>query len=78
MHPVLEIHKLRKEFGKITGIYPPYTVYPFYIDIVKLDEMLKTPDGTSMNDFLTQKYGKRAAEIIDELCGLMVIWDLKK
>lgn len=61
--------KLREEFKEITGITCPIDPIIGGLDIVKLDEMLGTPDGTSMADHLTNKYGARANEIIDEMIG---------
>lgn len=37
------------------------------LDVIWLDDYLQVPDGVSMLDFITQKYGKRAAEIIYKL-----------
>lgn len=39
-------------------------------DIVKFDKALNTPDGTSMSDFLLEKYGKEGRNIV---MGLLCI-----
>ena len=36
-------------------------------DVVKFDEYLGTPDGTSMKDFILKKYGARAVELVQSL-----------
>lgn len=36
-------------------------------DIVGFDDYLKPPDGTSLNEYVTEKYGARACEIINAL-----------
>lgn len=37
------------------------------IDIIKLDEILKTPDGISTKDFITFLYGDECMALVDEL-----------
>ena len=65
--------KLSKEFKQITGITLPLDYFLSgltgikTVDVIKLDKLLRTPDGISTSDFLTKKYGKRANEIVDEL-----------
>lgn len=59
--------KLREEFKQITGITCPIDPIIGGLDIVKLDEMLGTPDNVSMADHLTNKYGERANAIVDEM-----------
>lgn len=38
-------------------------------DVVKFDEFIKTPDGTSTNDHITAVYGERALELVHSLIG---------
>lgn len=45
------------------------------LDICWLDDYLQVPDGVSLKDFITQKYGKRAAEIIHKLATTMIKLD---
>ena len=37
------------------------------LDVVGLDERLQTPDGISMNEYIQEKYGQRALEIIHKM-----------
>lgn len=39
----------------------------FGFDIVKFDQDIKTPDGKSMADHITKKYGKEAHDLIKTL-----------
>jgi len=39
----------------------------FGFDIIKFDNFLETPDGTSTKDFLKRKYGKEASKLIERL-----------
>ena len=36
-------------------------------NIIKFDEAIKTPDGTSTKDWIIKKYGKEAGDLIDWL-----------
>ena len=36
-------------------------------DVVKFDEHLKTPDGTSTKDFIQKQYGDDAVQLIKDL-----------
>jgi hypothetical protein len=36
-------------------------------DIVAFDKHLGTPDGTSTKDFITEKYGDEATQLIEDL-----------
>ncbi len=38
-------------------------------DITKLDDDLKVPVGTSMKDFINEKYGQEAVALIEDLIG---------
>ena len=42
----------------------------FGFDIVKFDDYLKTPDGTSTNDFVTKNYGEEGCSLIKKLIGM--------
>lgn len=59
--------ELREEFKQITGVTCPIDPILGGIDIVKLDEMIGTPDNVSMSDYLKSKYGERADKIVDEM-----------
>ena len=67
---IMKFHKLHKEFKDLTGYTVPYDVWG--IDIVELDKKLGTAklDGISMEQYLTDKFGKRASDIIDEMIPL--------
>lgn len=39
-------------------------------DIVRFDDWLKTPDGTSTADFLKQKYGNEAYNLVKRLISI--------
>jgi hypothetical protein len=39
-------------------------------DIIKFDEMIKTPDGVSTHDFVMRKYGLQALNMIKALIGM--------
>jgi len=36
-------------------------------DVVKFDEWLGTPDGTSTRDYITSKYGEEATKLVEGL-----------
>ena len=52
---------VRRHTSPITGL-----------DVCWLDDYLQVPDGVSLKDFITQKYGKRVAEIIHKLATTMI------
>ena len=62
-----KFHKLREEFKELTGITCPIDPILSGVDIVKLDKMIGTPDNVSMADYLKNKYGDRASQIVDEM-----------
>ena len=62
-----KFQKLRNEFQELTGITCPIDPILSGIDIVKLDKMIGTPDNVSMADYLKNKYGDRASQIVDEM-----------
>jgi len=43
----------------------------FGFDIIKFDEDLKTPDGTSTSDFIKKKYSKEASELISKMINTL-------
>lgn len=65
----------RQEFKRIFGVpienYRDYAGSMFIgFDIVRFDEeFLATPDDVSTIEFIQKKYGDRAVQIINELCG---------
>ena len=59
--------ELREEFKQITGITCPVDCIVGGVDIIKLDEIIGTPDGISLSDYLKNEYGNRASEIINEM-----------
>ncbi len=65
------MNKYRQEFSRIfskdiRSYYSPGMMFLGF-DIVKFDNDMGTPDGISTKDYIDQKYGKRAVEIIQEL-----------
>lgn len=36
-------------------------------DVIKFDDWLKTPDGTSTRDYITSKYGDQATKLTESL-----------
>jgi len=38
-----------------------------YFDIIKFDKWLRTPDGISTKDYLTQKYGAKASKFVERI-----------
>ena len=67
---VKKFNKLSDNFYKLTGIRVPRDTITCGLDIIKLDEMLHVPDNISMADYLTQKYGKKASDIINKMVNL--------
>lgn len=64
--------KLSKKFNKIFGFAPPLCwamamMKKKSLDVVKLDDVLKVPDGESMLDFITEEYGEDAANLCQEM-----------
>ena len=59
-------HRLnfRHTFGReLTAFMHPLLGF----DVIAFDDYLKTPDGQSTNDFITEKYGEAACEMIHAL-----------
>ncbi len=67
-----KLHQLKNEFTQITNISVPLDPFVGSIDIIKLDEKINPPDGTSLSDFILKKWGKRANDIIDEMIEIQV------
>jgi hypothetical protein len=59
--------KLHVEFIDIFGFNPPYR---FGFDVVYLDQKLKVPEGMSCTNFISEKYGERANEVVLRLLHL--------
>ena len=63
---------LRKRFFQEFKFYAPLNVNIsavlgyLFLDIVELDNKLKTPDNVSTRDWIQQKFGNRAMEIVKE------------
>ena len=59
-----------EEFTQIFGFTPPrdFLLYHFgcglSLDVIKLDEKLRTPDGISTNDYIKQLYGETAVNMV--------------
>ena len=62
--------KLYDEFKVLTGISCPLDLVLQRVDIIELDKLIGTPDGTSMSYYVKTKYGDRANEILDEMINL--------
>ena len=62
-----KFHKLREEFKELTGITCPIDPILGGVDIIKLDKIIGTPDDVSTSDYLKDKFGDRANQIIDEM-----------
>ena len=67
-----KINELEDEFTRIFNFEMPKCYFTGGIDIIKLDEKLGTNrlDGISMNDYIINKYGQRASEIVDALISV--------
>lgn len=58
---------LREEFRKVTGIDCPLCPITGGVDIIRLDSIVGTPDGISLRDYLKEKYGIKAQQIVEEM-----------
>lgn len=57
-----------KEFLSLFGFPLEKLMHPtFGFDIVAFDEKLQVPDGISIRDFIVQKHGQRASDIVTDL-----------
>lgn len=71
---LFEAQTLAKEFQRITHKSLFELASPVWVvtgqcipDPIKIDEWLETPDGVSTQQWLAQKHGQRAMDIIVEL-----------
>ena len=67
----LEARKLGEKFRRAFGV----SLYPYWgtitgFKIIEFDKFLKVPDGQSMKQFITKKYNKAAADLIERLISL--------
>ena len=67
---------LRKEFFKEFKFNAPLNVFVsavlgyLFLDVVELDSKIKTPDNISTRDYVQQRFGNRAMEIVKEWISL--------
>ena len=59
--------ELKLKFQDITGIDLPRCPWTGGVDVARLDAIMQTPDGISLADYIKQKYGEDAYEIVAEL-----------
>ena len=58
----------RQEFIKHFNTQINRFWHPFFgFDIIKFDEWIGTPDGTSTRDYIAQKYSPEAAQFISDM-----------
>lgn len=67
-----KLFQLENEFTQITNISVPLNPFVGSVDIIKLDEKINPPVGTSLSDFILKKWGKRANDIISEMIEIQV------
>lgn len=71
--PSSEKKKKWERLSKILGFTPPLcgllsTVNNDYaLDIIKLDNMVETPNNVSTKDHITEKYGEEAVQLVEDL-----------
>lgn len=70
-----KFEELQEEYKNITGTSLPMN-YAFGLDILKLDEQLNTPQGKSMKEVITERYGERASQIIEEIIDMELFIDM--
>ena len=62
-----------KEFHDLTGIDLP--IHPaFGLDVIELNDMLGVPDDKSVEEVLTQKYGKQALKIVKDILNTKIAY----
>lgn len=60
----------RDKFRQVFGVTLQSYMHPLLgFDIVAFDRFLKVPDGTSTANFITEKYGKDACEMVRGFIG---------
>lgn len=64
------MNNLKNEFAYITGKQLPYN--KFGLDVIELDKMFDVSLDKSCRQVLTEKYGKRAADIVSELLRIEI------
>ena len=64
------MNNLKNEFAYITGKQLPYN--KFGLDVIELDKMFDVPENMSCKRYLTEKYGKRATDIVSELLKMEI------
>ena len=57
----------RDKFQNIFGFPAPICPITGKLDVIKLDDLLKPTEGISLFDFITQKYGKKAAQLVESM-----------
>jgi len=58
------VTEFQRTFGKTLHKY----MHPLFgFDIIAFDDFLQTPDGTSTHDYLLQKYGQAALDLVERL-----------
>jgi hypothetical protein len=61
------------EFLQTFGFSPPRDVLSFLLirrldlDVIALEKELQVPDGTSTHDFILNKYGERALDLVQKM-----------
>ena len=66
-------NKLVKDFHDLTGMDLP--IGHFGLDVIQLDKMLGTPDGVSISDYLTKKWGKDANKIVEKIVNMKLTYN---
>ena len=61
---------LRGELEQVLRFAVPICIWTKNIDTIRLDKMLNVPDGISTSDFIKNKYGQRAVDIINEMLAI--------
>lgn len=66
---LIKRNELLNKFKRIFGFDAPMDCM-FALDIVALDERLKTPDRISLSEHIVKNYGEEADKLVDELIDL--------
>jgi hypothetical protein len=65
---IREFKNYTPEFQKYFHLSLHKFIHPLYgFDIVTFDAAIKTPDGKSTSEFIIDKYGKEAHELVEKL-----------
>ena len=63
-----DLVSLQKEFRDVFGIELKSLTHPLFgFDVVKFDEIIKTPDGVSCADHVKATYGDDALKMIENM-----------